>query len=293
MSNPSVNHLIGLHRVRRERMMKAAAARLTLCILCILLVACDVPTPQLQDSTPRLPNPSTATPTPGNANADSGWQPLFVGAEVRRNLGNATRLALRLDPAAVTFAVAFNANPNQMQTVGAWLSAQAALAAVNCGFYLTTDSGENRHIGLLAGPDGVLSPLRSGWGGVLLVRGKKASLVIAPGSVSGDLRLGLQGWPMLVRSGRLAPGLNDSDAAARTAAAVDSQGRILFIADVTSSTLAEFARFLAASDMQIAQAVNLDGGSSTGLRYRATLNDPAAGYDSFFVPCAVLIKPLR
>lgn len=288
MSNPLVNHLIGLHRVRRARTMKAAAA--TLYILCILLAACDMPTPQLQDPTPTLPNPSTAAPTPGNASTDSGWQPLFTGAEVRRNLGNAARLALRLDPAAVTFTVAFNANPNQMQTVGAWLSEQAALAAVNCGFYLTTDQGENRHIGLLVGPDGALSPLRSGWGGVLLVRGHKASLAVAPSSLSGDLRLGLQGWPMLVRSGKPAPGLNDSDAAARTAAAVDNQGRIIFIADVTSSTLAEFARFLAASDLQIAQAVNLDGGSSTGLRYRATLNDPAAGYDSFFVPCAVLIK---
>jgi len=270
--------------------MKAAAVRLMLCLLCILLTACDIPTPQLQEPTPTLPNPNTAAPTPDNASADSGWQPLFAGAEVRRNLGNAARLALRLDPAAVTFAVGFNANPNQMQTVGAWLSAQAALAAVNCGFYLTTDQGENRHIGLLAGPDGVLSPLRSGWGGVLLVRGSKASLAVAPGSVSGDLRLGLQGWPMLVRSGKPAPGLNDSDAAARTAAAVDSQGRILFIADVTSTTLAEFARFLAASDLQIAQAVNLDGGSSTGLRYRATLNAPAAGYDSFFVPCAVVVR---
>ncbi len=288
MSNPSVNHLIGLHRVRRARTMKAAAA--TLYILCILLAACDMPTPQLQDPTPTLPNPSTAAPTPGNASTDSGWQPLFTGAEVRRNLGNAARLALRLDPAAVTFTVAFNANPNQMQTVSTWLGEQAALAAVNCGFYLTTDQGENRHIGLLVGPDGALSPLRSGWGGVLLVRGHKASLAVAPSSLSGDLRLGLQGWPMLVRSGKPAPGLNDSDAAARTAAAVDNQGRIIFIADVTSSTLAEFARFLAASDLQIAQAVNLDGGSSTGLRYRATLNDPAAGYDSFFVPCAVLIK---
>jgi len=290
MSYLSVNRLICLHRVRRARTRQAVRTWLGLCLLCILLVACEIPTPQLQEPTPTLPNPNTAAPTPDNAGADSGWQPLFAGAEVRRNLGNAARLALRLDPAAVTFAVAFNANPNQVQTVGAWLSAQEGLAAVNCGFYLTTDQGENRHIGLLAGPDGVLSPLRSGWGGVLLVRGSKASLAVAPGSVSGDLRLGLQGWPMLVRSGKLAPGLNDSDAAARTAAAVDSQGRILFIADVTSTTLAEFARFLAASDLQIAQAVNLDGGSSTGLRYRATLNAPAAGYDSFFVPCAVVVR---
>ena len=270
--------------------MMAATTRLTLGILCILLVACEIPTPQLQDPTPTLSNPSTATPTPDNSKADSGWQPLFAGAEVRRNLGHAARLALRLDPAAVTFDVAFSADSQQMQTVSTWLGEQAALAAVNCGFYLTTDKGENRHIGLLAGPDGVLSPLRSGWGGVLLVRGHAASLAVAPSSVSGDLRLGLQGWPMLVRNGKLVPGLNDSDPAARTAAAVDSQGRVLFIADVTSTTLAEFARFLAASDLLLVQAVNLDGGSSTGLRYRATVNDSAAGYDSFFVPCAVLIR---
>ncbi|MFZ1596204.1 MAG: phosphodiester glycosidase family protein, partial [Anaerolineae bacterium] len=60
--------------------------------------------------------------------------------------------------------------------------------------------------------------------------------------------------------------------------------------DVTSATLAGFAAFLAASDLGLVQAVNLDGGSSTGLRYRAAVNDPAAGYDSFFVPCAVVIR---
>lgn len=271
--------------------MKAIKVAAIWLILCILLVACQIPTPQVQEATATLPDAATVAPTPTNVSADRGWQPIFAGAEVRSNLGNSGLLALRLDPAAVTFDVAFESDPQQMQTIGAWLSQQAALAAVNCGFYFTTDDGKNRHIGLLAGPNGILAPLRSGWGGVLLVRGNKASLSVAPTSVNSGLRLGVQGWPMLVRNGQRVSGLNDSDPAARTAAAVDSQGRILFIADVTSTTLAEFAGILAASDLQLVQAVNLDGGSSTGLRYRAALADSATGYDSFFVPCALLIKP--
>lgn len=263
---------------------------LALCSLTLLLSACEMPTPQLGDATPALATPTAAPPTREGPNLDSGWQPLFPGAEIRRNLGHAPRLALRLDPAAVRFDVAFSADPARMQTVGGWLNEQSALAAVNCGFYLTTEQNENRHIGLLAGSQGVLSPLRAGWGGVLLVRGSKASLAVAPGSVSGDLRLGLQGWPMLVRGGQPVSGLNDSDPAARTAAGVDSQGRIVFVADVTSATLAGFAAFLAASDLGLVQVVNLDGGSSTGLRYRVAANAPSSGYDGFFVPCAVVVR---
>ena len=290
MSHPSANRFIELHSFRRVRTIPGVATQLILCLLCILLVACEVPTPQLQDPTPALLTPITAPPTREDPNLDSGWQPLFAGAEIRRNLGQAARLALRLDPTVVRFDIAFSANPDQMQTVGAWLNERDALAAVNCGFYLTTDQNENRHIGLLAGPEGVLAPLRAGWGGVLLVRGNKASLAAAPGSVSDALRLGLQGWPMLVRGGQPVSGLNDSDPAARTAAGVDSQGRVIFIADVTSATLAGFAAFLAASDLGLVQAVNLDGGSSTGLRYRAAVNAPSSGYDSFFVPCAVVVR---
>ena len=89
--------------------MKAIKVAATWLILCILLVACQIPTPQVPEATAIRPEAATLAPTPTNVSADRGWQALFAGAEVRSNLGNSGLLALRLDPAAVTFDVAFRA----------------------------------------------------------------------------------------------------------------------------------------------------------------------------------------
>ena len=93
MSHPSANRFIELHSFRRVRPAPGAATQLILCLLCLLLAACEVPTPQLRDPTPALAVPTAIPPTREDPNLDSGWQPLFAGAEIRRNLGQAARLA--------------------------------------------------------------------------------------------------------------------------------------------------------------------------------------------------------
>lgn len=232
------------------------------------------------------------SPTPGVAPVrDSGWQPLFPGAEVRTHVAGRAMTALRLVPNAVDFDVAYTTNPDEVRTVDGWLRRSSALAAVNCGFYFTDEQQQNHPIGLLAGPQGTLSPLRPQWGGVLFVNDEKGWVQTAPPALKGPVRLGVQGWPMLVRNGAVVPRLDADNPDARTVVAQDDQGRIIFLVDTGGASLASLAQFLAESDMGIVQAVNLDGGSSTGLRYRSDPDAPASGYDSFWIPCALLIHP--
>lgn len=232
------------------------------------------------------------SPTPGVAPVrDSGWQPLFPGAEVRTHVAERAMTALRLVPNAVAFDVAYTTSPDEVRTVDGWLSRSSALAAVNCGFYFTDEQQQNHPIGLLAGPQGTLSPLRPQWGGVLFVNDEKGWVQTAPPALKGPVRLGVQGWPMLVRNGAVVPRLDADNPDARTVVAQDDQGRIIFLVDTGGVSLASLAQFLAESDMGIVQAVNLDGGSSTGLRYRSDPDAPASGYDSFWIPCALLIHP--
>ncbi len=213
----------------------------------------------------------------------------MTGVEVLRTGDGLS--ALRHSPQAVQYSARFLSDPNQSLSVGEWLSADPqAIAAVNCGFY-RDDRGAYRHIGLLMTEGEALSKLRSGWGGVLIVRNGEAAVVRRPKRLIGPASLGLQGWPMLVENRTRIPQLNDGDLARRTAAGVDKQGRVVWVVAPLGLTLADFAQRLLEQDLGLIDAVNLDGGASTGLRWRAQPNARMSGPDSLPIPCAVLLSP--
>ena len=267
--------------------MKKFWGTATCVLVSFLIAACQIPTPQ----TPLTPVFQTATPIPtATQPASDTWQPLFAGAEIRTRINGVSRTALRVNPQIVKFDVAFTPRPNEMRSVGGWLETRGALAAINCGFY-ASENNEIRMIGLLASATTVYSNTRRGWGGALHVRNGKAVIYAAPSPAQGALQLGVQGWPMLVRNGKALTGLNNSDLDVRTAAAVDNDGRVLFITDGSGQSLNAFAQVLAASNLGIVHAVNLDGGSSTGMKYRPAATGTAQGLDSFPVPCAILLLP--
>lgn len=239
-----------------------------------------------------MPANPAVPPTTGPAPVrDSGWQPLFPGAEVRTHVAGRAMTALRVVPTAIHFDVGYTTRPEEVRTIDSWLEGSTALAAVNCGFYFTDEQQQNHAIGLLAGPQGTLSPLRSQWGGVLFVNEEKGWVQTAPPALKGPVRLGVQGWPMLVRNGAVVPRLDADNPDARTVVAQDDQGRVIFLVDTGGVSLASLAQFLVDSDLGIVQAVNLDGGSSTGLRFRSESGAAASGYDSFWIPCALLMSP--
>jgi exopolysaccharide biosynthesis protein len=93
---------------------------------------------------------------------------------------------------------------------------------------------------------------------------------------------------MLVKPGGAA-GYTEAggEAARRTVIAQDGDGRILFIlAPRGRFTLAQLSQTLAASDLNLDTALNLDGGASTGL----ILIDPPASIPAYtLLPAVILV----
>jgi uncharacterized protein YigE (DUF2233 family) len=81
----------------------------------------------------------------------------------------------------------------------------------------------------------------------------------------------LQTGPYLVEGGKVVRGLSNSDPSRRTFIATDGHGRWVLGATLSTLTLAELGQCLAArgalTSWRIDQAINLDGGSSTGFFY--------------------------
>lgn len=263
----------------------------------ILLAACTPPsaiTPAAPDTATPVPETPPPAPTaiPAPTLAPNGvWQTLFPGAEALTTTDGLS--AIRHLPTAVRFDHRFEPDPGKSRAVGGWLSTDGqALAAINCGFYLQ-DGANYQHIGLLMTNGDGPARLRSRWGGVAIVRDGAGFVAPNPQRLLAPASLGLQGWPMLVESGRAIAGLDDNDIDRRTAVGVDGQGRVLWVADAAGTTLADFARRLLQPDLGLVDAVNLDGGSSTGLRWRWTPVSAPIGPESLPVPCAILLGPAQ
>ncbi|GIK54370.1 MAG: hypothetical protein BroJett015_00330 [Chloroflexota bacterium] len=210
-----------------------------------------------------LPTPS---PPP-----DTGWQTLRPGLEQRvvRLLAADGRVqeelsVFRIDPALYEFRVAYR--PGGPQTLAQWQAETGALLVVNGGFFteefvatgLTVIEGQanGRSYGDFAGMFAVTAD-----GPAVRWLGAR------PYNPNEPLLYALQSFPMLLKPGGQV-GYPDEDGAAarRTVVAQDGDGRVLFIlAPWGSFTLHQLSVWLAESDLNLDIALNLDGGTSTGL----------------------------
>jgi uncharacterized protein YigE (DUF2233 family) len=229
--------------------------------------------PTLLPSPTAAPAPSpepvvAASPSP--APADTGWLDAGPGLALRRlRFESAAGLSLasvvRIDPALVRFRVAYA--PEEPRALQRWHETNNALATINGGFF----DAQNRTTSLLIS-DGVASgDSYVGRGGIFAVDANGAVtlryLAEQPYDPAEPWLHALEGWPMLVRPGGvLAYTFEDNERARRSALAIDRDGKVLLIAVATPTlTLRELAEWLATSDLAIDAALNLDGGSSTGL----------------------------
>ncbi|MFZ0543909.1 MAG: phosphodiester glycosidase family protein [Candidatus Promineifilaceae bacterium] len=271
------------------------------CLLLLLLLslACNLETrlqPQATTTPPLEPTPTLILPAPTQTavNPDSGWQLLRPGLE-RRVLNVVTAdspsreslYILRVDPANFRFDIGYH--PGQPQSLEQWQTETGALIVVNGGFFTE---------GYIATGAIVVDGQSSGtsyqdFGGMLAITADGPSLRWLPQQpydpVEG-LLAGLQSFPMLVTPGGLL-GYPDEDfqRARRTVIAQNVDGRMLFILAVSGTfSLHQMSRFLTESDLDIDRALNLDGGSSTGL----LLSDPSEGVSAFdLLPTVVLVYP--
>lgn len=151
------------------------------------------------------------------------------------------------------------------------------VAGVNGGYF-----HENyRPVGLMIADGREIQPFERAklLAGVLAVRGSRLEIVRSSKfSQSADLHQAIQCGPMLVENGHPTAGLNDTRNARRTIVATDGRGQWALIY-LTSVTLADSARILTTEGLlggwDVATALNLDGGSSSGL-WAATSPEPVS-----------------
>lgn len=157
------------------------------------------------------------------------------------------------------------------------LAAAGCVAGVNGGYF----QADFRPVGLMVAEGVEIHPFEraSLLSGIVFSHG--THLEIARSSKFGkpsDLRQAIQCGPMLVEGGKPTVGLNHERAARRTVIATDDRGKWALIY-LTSVTLADAAHILttpgALGDWTPQTALNLDGGSSSGL-WAATSPDPVS-----------------
>jgi len=224
------------------------------------------------------PIPATARPTPVPPTViptlDNNWTPIANGVDYRRlafldsHSQNVGILVARIDPTKVTFKVGYV--PNQRKSINDWLLAlPGAVVIVNANYFDQTGNP----IGLVASNGQIYSSStgRSD-SGMFQVRGTEArvrSLFVEPYSNTERFDQLVQGFPLLMAAGQVAPAFNgdlDNSPSRRTVIAQDIHGRILIIVTpLGAASFTDMARFLGLSGLEIDTALNLDGGTSTAL----------------------------
>jgi uncharacterized protein YigE (DUF2233 family) len=245
---------------------------------------------------PTSPLALTAAAAPPAATPDSGWVAGRPGLEVRHlrlqlapDQPVVQLVIVRIEPSTVRLRVGYA--PDQPRGLRGWFEQQRPLVAINGSFF----TQENRPTALLISDGAASGSSYEGFGGMLAVApgGGVAlrPLRDEPYDPNEPLDQALQSFPMLVFPGGAAAQIEDNgERARRTALAIDRAGRLLLIVGPTNGfTLRGLAEWLSQSDLEIDRALNLDGGSSTGLY----LKDGALeeGIDSFgLLPIVLLVE---
>lgn len=252
-------------------------------LLVVLLTACQVDQAEQPEPAIQIPQPVATLrptvfqplpePTAANQPSDSGWLAVSHGAEIRRMriaLDGSPTLAnisvVRFDPSQVRFSVGYD--PAQPRSLLEWVQERSAFAVINGGFFTAEYQStalvvsDGLHYGAsYVGQGGMFAVTNDG---ELILR----SLADYPYSDDEPLSEALQSWPMLVKNGGMATYSDEADTERdrRSVLARDRQGRILFFVCSTNSfSLPALSAWLASSDLDIDTALNLDGGSSSGL----------------------------
>lgn len=247
--------------------MKRWRAILPVC----LLIACNAisPAPDPAPSPAPSPRPSSTPPS-----ADTGWLAAGDGIETRELSlsfhGRNDRLFIaRIDPARVSFQVVYD--PARPRRVLEWAEAQSARVAINAGFF----DPNYRALGLLIADGQIFGRTYVDLGGLFGVQSGRVqirSLILQPYRADEAFDQMVQSFPMLlVGDGAINDQIrDDGDRSLRSVAGIDRAGRVVFLVSPRSTfSLTELAGWLAQSDLDLDVALNLDGGTSTGMIVRA------------------------
>ncbi len=238
------------------------------------------------------PLPPTSTPEP----PDTGWQPLFPGLDWRRlkvqtASNTVERLQLvRLDPNQIRLRVIYQ--PSHPRRISEWAAALPhALLIVNAGYF----TPQMQTTGLVISDGRVFGSSYDDFAGMLSVTAQGQVtlrwLKTWPYRTDEALVQAVQSFPVLVKPGRVMGFPADADQgqrARRTVVAQDIAGRlVLLVSPNPRFSLHELAVWLTESDLELDIALNLDGGTSTGL----WIQDHDAPIDSWVpVPAVIVVE---
>ena len=235
---------------------------------------------------------SAQTPTP----TLNTWNKAAPGVDVRSELwkspdGNGvsdTVSIARFDLHYVKLSVAYQ--PDKPLSMQEWMQKEQATALINGGYFDADD-----HATALVISNGQASGTSyAGFGGMLSVDAQGniqlRSLRDHPYDPSEGLQQATQCTPMLLLNGKVTQFDGGTKASPRSVVALDKQGRLLFIASPgLAFTLNELATLLQKSDLSLVDALNLDGGSSTGMYVNA--GSQSVELDSYVnLPIVVVVK---
>ena len=241
---------------------------LLICLVLLPLVACGLPSVTVNGT----PVTSSAQAT---ATALNVWNNAGTGVQVRYEDWKSpdgdddTVTIVRFDLHHITLRVGYQ--PNQPMLLSDWMQQERATAIINGGYFDDQDNAT----ALVVSNGQVFGQSYQGFGGMLSVSAggtiSLRSLRQHPYDPSSEqLKQATQSSPMLVLNGKRTQFDADASMTPRSVVAMDKQGRLLFIASPGQVfTLGELADQLVSSDLSINNALNLDGGASTGLYVNA------------------------
>lgn len=241
---------------------------------------------------PTPPPPSAPTDVPGVV---STWEMLASGLERRvyRPHGDnflTQILILRVDPTQYSFRVHYR--PGQPLDVRNWRdSLPGATIFVNANFFDENDQA----LGLLVADGITYGAAYNGYGGMFQVQNgqpRVRSNILEP-YIGEALEQAVQGFPVLVANGvQSYDNTRGDNFARRTIVAQDSRGRILLmVTPLVGMTLVELSEYLPTTDLELVNAINLDGGGSTML-YLNVSGSPEYALSSFDpVPSVLAVYP--
>jgi uncharacterized protein YigE (DUF2233 family) len=247
---------------------------LLLCLLMFFLASCDLIPPVTVNGTPVITT-GNSTPDHSGTSQLNVWSKVAPGVELRYEdwkspAGDDDTVAIaRFDLHHVRLSVEYQ--PTHPRFMSDWMHKEQATAIINGGYF----DQQNRATGLVISNGHVSGTSYSGFGGMLVVdeQGHVRLRYLAqhPYNPNERLKQAAQSAPMLVLpGGKRARFSANAASSRRSVAAMDRQGRLLFIVSPGMVfTLDELADQLVKSDLSINVALNLDGGASTGLYMNA------------------------
>jgi len=249
---------------------------LLLCLLLFSLVACNlVPTTSTSGTPGNTSTATTTQPSDQGTPQLNTWYRGAPGVEVRyedwKSPGNNedTVTIVRFDLRHISLSVAYQ--PAQPLSMSEWMRKEHATTIINGGYF----DNQNIATALVISNGQSFGTSYNGFGGMLSVDNQGhidlRSLSERPYDPNNEqLQQATQSSPMLILHGKTTQFNANAAGSRRSIAAIDKQGRLLFIASPgTAFSLGELEDLLVGSDLSIDRALNLDGGASTGLYVNA------------------------